>query len=59
LVAKGANGRWELYNIANDRSEQHDLSEQEPAVAGKLKQMWQAYAERANVLPLNPRPPKK
>ena len=26
LVAKGAKGNWELYNIAKDRSEQHDLS---------------------------------
>lgn len=55
LVAKGARGNWELYNIANDRSEQHDLSDEQPEVTAKLAEMWQAYAERANVLPLNPK----
>ncbi len=54
LVAKGAGGKWELYNIADDRSEQHDLAQQQPELAKKLADMWQAYAERANVLPLNP-----
>ena len=59
LVAKGAKGKWELYNIAKDRSEQHDLSSEEPERAEKLAAMWQAYAERANVLPLNPKKEKK
>lgn len=54
LVAKGAAGKWELYNIAKDRSEQNDLSDQNPDVVKKLSEMWQSYAERANVLPLNP-----
>jgi arylsulfatase len=54
LVAKGKNGKWELYNIANDRSEQIDLAADQPELANKLADMWQAYAERANVLPLNP-----
>jgi arylsulfatase len=51
LVAKGANGKWELYNLATDRSEQHDLSIEKPFMAKKLAEQWQAYAERANVLP--------
>jgi len=55
LVAKGAKGDWELYNLAKDRSEQHDLSEEMPALVEALAGEWQAYAERANVLPLNPR----
>ena len=59
LVAKGAKGKWELYNIAKDRSEQHNLSSEEPERAEKLAAMWQAYAERANVLPLNPKKEKK
>ncbi|MEO1524437.1 MAG: arylsulfatase [Planctomycetota bacterium] len=58
LVAKGAKGKWELFNIANDRSEQSDLAEKEPERVKKLAAMWQAYAERANVLPLNPKKPK-
>ncbi len=55
LVAKGAQGKWELYDINVDRSEQNDLSVKQPFQAKKLAEMWQAYAERANVLPLNPR----
>ncbi len=59
LVAKGAKGKWELYNIALDRSEQKDLSIEKPFMAKKLAEMWQAYAERADVLPLNPQAEKK
>ena len=59
LVAKGAKGRWELYNIANDRSEQNDLADEQPERASQLAAMWQAYAERADVLPLNPNKNKK
>ena len=55
LVAKGAQGEWELYDINVDRSEQNDLSVKQPFQTKKLAQMWQSYAERANVLPLNPR----
>ncbi len=59
LVAKGAKGKWELYNIASDRSEQNDLSAEMPNKVKKLAAMWQAYAERANVLPLNPEKKRK
>ena len=59
LVAKGAKGKWELYNIAKDRSEQSDLADQDPDRVEKLRSMWQAYAERANVLPLNPQKNRK
>ncbi|OUT61871.1 MAG: arylsulfatase [Rhodopirellula sp. TMED11] len=58
LVARGAKGKWELYDLSNDRSEQHDLAESKPAKAKELAAAWQAYAERANVLPLNPKRPK-
>ncbi|MEO1615460.1 MAG: arylsulfatase [Planctomycetota bacterium] len=59
LVAKGAKGKWELYDLSTDRSEQNDLSEQRPELAKELASMWQEYAERANVLPLNPKATKK
>jgi arylsulfatase len=55
LVAKGAKGKWELYNIAKDRSEQRDLSSEMPDRTQQMAAMWRAYAERAHVLPLNPR----
>ena len=54
LVAKGANGPWELYNIETDRSEQADLSKIRADKADELKKLWEAYAKRANVYPLTP-----
>ncbi|MCL4112066.1 UNVERIFIED_CONTAM: hypothetical protein GTU68_015700 [Idotea baltica] len=59
LVAKSNTGPWELYNIALDRSEQNNLAADEPARVRVLTAMWQAYAERANVLPLTPYYKKK
>lgn len=54
LVAKGAAGPWELYNIETDRSEQADLAKVRPETAEALKALWEAYAKRADVLPLTP-----
>ncbi len=53
LVAKDRQP-WELYNIAKDRSEQHDLAKSQPRMVAQLARMWDAYAKRANVLPLTP-----
>ena len=55
LVAKGRDSPWELYNIAEDRTELRDLSAAKPELAARLAARWQAYAERANVLPIYPR----
>jgi arylsulfatase A-like enzyme len=54
LVAKGANGPWELYNIRLDRNEKNNLADAQPERVKHLAAMWQSYAERAHVLPLNP-----
>jgi arylsulfatase A-like enzyme len=51
LVAKEGQP-WELYNLANDRTESHDLAASEPSRVRDLAAKWQAYASRANVLPL-------
>jgi arylsulfatase A-like enzyme len=51
LVAK-ENKPWELYDIETDRTEQNDLSSAEPKRAKELAAQWDAYAARANVLPL-------
>ncbi len=59
LVAKGAAGQWELYDLSQDRSEQRNLADAEPARVQELARMWQAYAERADVLPLTPYAKKK
>ena len=46
------NGRpWELYDLSKDRSEQNDLTEQEPERTSRMARMWEAYAARANVAP--------
>jgi arylsulfatase len=43
---------WRLYNVVADRTEQHDLASKEPARVKALAAKWDAYAARANVLPL-------
>ncbi|MGV3661206.1 MAG: arylsulfatase [Prosthecobacter sp.] len=52
LVAKGGGKPWELYNIDEDRAEQHDRAASESARLETMKTQWQAWAARANVLPL-------
>ncbi len=59
LVAKGAKGKWELYNIAADRSEQSDLADTEAERVRRMEALWNTWAERAHVLPLNPQQQNK
>lgn len=54
LVAMGANGAWELYDLSKDRSEQHDLAADQPERVALMAKMFDAYAARADVLPLVP-----
>ncbi|MBT3749548.1 MAG: sulfatase-like hydrolase/transferase, partial [Bacteroidetes bacterium] len=51
LVAKGLKGPWELYDLTNDRSEMHDLIEENPEKAKELIDAWEAWALRARVKP--------
>ncbi len=51
LVAKGRESAWELYNIEHDRSETNNLAEEQPEMVQELANLWQQWAERANVLP--------
>lgn len=50
---------WELYNIAQDRSEQHNLSQQEPGRVQQMAALYDAYAARANVEPWDKVIPKQ
>jgi len=43
-------GPWELYNIATDRSEQHNLAAQNPALVQKLAAAYDAWAARCGVI---------
>ncbi len=47
---------WELYHVAADFSEVHDLAADEPEKHAELQQLWWAEAERYQVLPLNNQP---
>jgi arylsulfatase A-like enzyme len=51
LVRQGSQGVWELYNLANDRTELRNLAEQEPLRVQELASLWQAWARRTHVFP--------
>ncbi|CAN5473936.1 sulfatase-like hydrolase/transferase [soil metagenome] len=44
--------RWELYNIAADRSQCHDLADEHPEKLEELKALWFSEADKYNGLPL-------
>lgn len=41
IVAAGDNAPWELYNLATDRNETHDLAHENPAKARELQHRWE------------------
>ena len=43
-------GQWQLFNIAEDASEQNDLSEQYPQKVAELKSFWQDYVQENGVI---------
>jgi arylsulfatase A-like enzyme len=51
LVAKESQP-WELYDMETDRTEQNDLASAQPERVKELSAKWDAWAARANVLPL-------
>jgi arylsulfatase A-like enzyme len=48
--------RWELYQVAVDASECHDLADEHPDTLRELISLWWSEAERNNVLPLDNSP---
>ncbi|HZQ31527.1 MAG TPA: arylsulfatase [Mycobacterium sp.] len=44
--------RWELFHIEADRSQCHDLAEQQPDKLDEMKQLWFSEAAKYNGLPL-------
>ena len=42
---------WELYNLAQDRTETQDLAGRHPERVAELKALWSAWANRTQVLP--------
>jgi arylsulfatase len=48
-------GPWELYNLRNDRSETVDLSGDHPQIVRELDSLWNRWALRCHVYPLDGR----
>ncbi|KAI3331169.1 alkaline-phosphatase-like protein [Ustulina deusta] len=46
--------RWQLYNLAKDPGEVHDLAEQEPEKLKELIKLWDLYVLETGVIPLSP-----
>ncbi len=46
-------GKWELYDMAADRTELNDLADGHPEIAGELARMYEAWAKRSYVVPWN------
>lgn len=46
--------RWQLYNLAKDPGEVHDLAEQEPERLKELVKLWDQYVLETGVIPLSP-----
>lgn len=51
LVAKGARGDWELYDLHADRSETNNLAAKHPDRVEKLAAKWETWARRAHAIP--------
>jgi arylsulfatase len=43
--------RWELYNLADDRTELHDLAKQMPDRVRSMSDQWLAWARKSQVYP--------
>lgn len=50
MTAPYGSAEWQLYNLAKDPVEANDLAKAEPAKLAELKQDWDAYVQRNNVL---------
>lgn len=51
LVRAGLQGKWELFDLLADRTEQKDLAAQSPEQVDALRKQWRQWALASNVLP--------
>ncbi len=51
LVATYPAGAWELYNMAADRTEMHDLAKTDPDRLKSMITQWEAWGKRVHALP--------
>jgi arylsulfatase len=57
LVAKGAAGPWELYDMSLDRTEMHDLAVRQPERLKSMSSLWDQWARRTHAIPWPWKPP--
>jgi arylsulfatase A-like enzyme len=50
-AVREADAAWELYDLSVDRSELHDLADQEREIRDGLLARWQEWADRVGVIP--------
>ena len=50
LVLDQSFGKWELYDIARDRTEMHDLAAQQPERVAAMSARWQEWAEETGAI---------
>ena len=48
---------WELYNMASDRTELHNLAEKHPKVVNRMSKLWYKMAEEVLEAPAKSRTP--
>ncbi len=62
LVALGAKGPWELYDMAHDRSESHDVAADHADIVAKMSAQWtqlsEKFAEQGKTAKSNDKPAK-
>ncbi len=51
LVAKGARGPWELYEMKSDRAEMHNLADKHPERVKAMASLWNDWAVEAQAQP--------
>ncbi|MHC4401916.1 MAG: hypothetical protein ACYTG0_19770 [Planctomycetota bacterium] len=59
LVAMGAKGPWELYDLEADRTELDNLAEQYPDRAKEMAERWETWALEAKAKPWPYNKPRK
>ena len=57
ITAVYPTGKWELYDIEADRTEQHDLAARHPERVNQMVAQWESWAKENKVLPWIWNPP--
>lgn len=59
LVRAGIRGKWELFDLASDRTEQNNIAAAHPDEVNAMKKQWRAWALSVNAMPKPTAKPKK